>query len=233
MTPDPGLAPEGTVVNPVLPAACGARGVIGYRVYDAIMGALAQVVPDRVIAAGEGGPTLIAFGGYDDARRPFVHDGGDRRRLGRPRDERRARGGLEPARQPLEPAGRAARERPAARGRAVRARLRLRGAGELRGGLAYEREYRVLAERATLTIRSDRRFHPPYGLEGGLPGGPSRNTIRRATGRESTCRRCRWRRSTLSARRPLPAPLRGRRRLRLPARARSRARCSRTSSPGR
>ena len=49
----------------MLPAACGARGVIGYRVYDAIMGALAQVVPDRVIAAGEGGPTLIAIGGYD------------------------------------------------------------------------------------------------------------------------------------------------------------------------
>ena len=59
-------APAGTVVNPVLPAACGARGVIGYRVYDAIMGALAPIVPDRVIAAGEGGPTLIAWGGYDE-----------------------------------------------------------------------------------------------------------------------------------------------------------------------
>ena len=43
-------APGGTMVNPVLPAACGARGVIGYRVYDAVMGALAQVVPERVIA---------------------------------------------------------------------------------------------------------------------------------------------------------------------------------------
>ena len=51
------------------------------------------------------------------------------------------------------------------------------GAGEHRGGLAYEREYRVRTERATLTIRSDRRFHPPYGLEGGSPGRPSRNTI--------------------------------------------------------
>ena len=53
------------------PAACGARGVIGYRVYDAIMGALAPIVPDRVIAAGEGGPTLIAWGGYDEERQPF------------------------------------------------------------------------------------------------------------------------------------------------------------------
>ena len=26
--------PEGSIVNPVLPAACGARGVVGYRVYD-------------------------------------------------------------------------------------------------------------------------------------------------------------------------------------------------------
>ena len=51
------------------------------------------------------------------------------------------------------------------------------GAGERRGGLAYEREYRVRTERATLTIRSDRRFHPPYGLAGGLPGAPSRNTL--------------------------------------------------------
>ena len=34
-------APVGTIVNPVLPAACGARGVVGYRVYDAVMGALA------------------------------------------------------------------------------------------------------------------------------------------------------------------------------------------------
>ena len=51
----------GTVVNPVLPAACGARGVIGYRVYDAVMGALAPFVPDRVIAAGEGGRRSIAL----------------------------------------------------------------------------------------------------------------------------------------------------------------------------
>lgn len=64
-------APSGTIVNPVLPAACAARGVIGYRVFDAIMGALAQVVPDRVIAACEGGPTLFSIGGWRDGK-PFV-----------------------------------------------------------------------------------------------------------------------------------------------------------------
>ena len=119
-------APAGTVVNPVLPAACGARGVIGYRVYDAIMGALAPLVPDRVIAAGEGGPTLIALGGYDEERRPFGHDRGARRQLGRARDPRRARRRLEPAREPRQPAGRAARGRPAAPDRALRPRAGLR-----------------------------------------------------------------------------------------------------------
>ena len=51
------------------------------------------------------------------------------------------------------------------------------GAGRHRGGLAYVREYTVLAERATLTIRADRRDHPPYGLEGGEPGAPSANVV--------------------------------------------------------
>src|SRR5262249_61080785 len=44
------------------------------------------------------------------------------------------------------------------------------GPGRRRGGLAYEREFRVLAEKATLTIRSDRRGGPPPALAGGGPG---------------------------------------------------------------
>jgi N-methylhydantoinase B len=47
--------------------------------------------------------------------------------------------------------------------------------------LAWQREFRVLAERAVLTIRSDRRNHPPYGLFGGGNGGPSRNELTRGT----------------------------------------------------
>src|ERR671922_11709 len=65
------IAPRGTILNPEHPAACAARGVMGYRVFDAIMGALSQVTPQRVIAAGEGGPTLFSVGGYHQGR-PFV-----------------------------------------------------------------------------------------------------------------------------------------------------------------
>ena len=177
MTPIHVVAPEGTVVNPVLPAACGARGVIGYRVYDAIMGALAQVVPDRVVAAGEGGPTLIAFGGYDERRRPFVTTEVIVGAWG----ARATLDGLEGVSNPLANLSNGPVE-------LLEADLPLEvvryglvcdsgGAGRRRGGLAYEREYRVRADRATLTIRSDRRFHPPYGLEDGGSGASSHNTL--------------------------------------------------------
>ena len=170
-------APAGTVVNPVLPAACGARGVIGYRVYDAIMGALAPLVPDRVLAAGEGGPTLIAWGGYDEARRPF----GTTEVLVGTWGARLTRDGLEGVSNPLANLGNQPIE-------LIEADLPLKverygvvpdsgGAGRQRGGLAFVREYRVLARRATLTIRTDRRDHPPYGLEGGEAGAPSSNVV--------------------------------------------------------
>ena len=168
-------APAGTVVNPVLPAACGARGVIGYRVYDAIMGALASIVPDRVIAAGEGGPTLIAWGGYDENRKPF----GTTEVLVGSWGARSTLDGLEGVSNPLANLGNQPVE-------LIEADLPLRiarygivpdsgGAGRQRGGLAYVREYELLAARATLTIRTDRRDHPPYGLDGGEPGAPSSN----------------------------------------------------------
>ncbi len=170
-------APAGTVVNPVLPAACGARGVIGYRVYDAIMGALAPIVPDRVIAAGEGGPTLVAWGGYDENRKPF----GTTEVLVGSWGARSSLDGLEGVSNPLANLGNQPIE-------LIEADLPLRierygivpdsgGAGRQRGGLAYVREYELLAPRATLTFRTDRRDHPPYGLDGGEPGASSSNIV--------------------------------------------------------
>ena len=44
------------------------------------------------------------------------------------------------------------------------------GAGEYRGGLAMEREYELLADEATVQIRSDRTRFLPWGVQGGGPG---------------------------------------------------------------
>lgn len=175
------VAPEGSIVNALAPAACGARGVMGYRVFDAIMGALAQVVPDRVIAAGEGGPTLFSIGGRV-GNRQFVLTEVMVGTWGARAHKDGVEGISNPAanlsNQPVE---------------LIEAELPLEvtsygmvqdsgGAGTYRGGLAFHREFRLLAEDAICTTRADRRDHPPYGLFGGEPGGPSRNIIMSETG---------------------------------------------------
>ena len=177
-------APVGTIVNPVLPAACGARGVVGYRVYDAVMGALAQVVPDKVVAPGEGGPSLIAIGGYHNGK-PFVLA----EVLVGCWGARASRDGLEGVSNPLANLSNQPVE-------LLESELPLRihgyglvadsgGPGRFRGGLAFERTYELLADEAVLTVRSDRRSHPPYGIEGGDAGAPSSNTISSAEGERS------------------------------------------------
>jgi len=169
-------APEGTILNPVLPAACAARGVMGYRVFDAIMGALAQVVPDRVIAAGEGGPTLFSVGGYHRGN-PFVLTevmvGSWGARAGKDGVEGISNPAANLSNQPVE---------------LIEAELPLEvlrygmvqdsgGAGEHRGGLAFVREFRLTADEAVFTTRADRRDHPPYGFNSGQPGSGSSNTL--------------------------------------------------------
>jgi N-methylhydantoinase B len=165
-------APEGTIVNPILPAACGARGVVGYRVYDAVMGALAQAVPDKVPAPGEGGPTLVAFGGWHGGRQfvlteVMVGNWGARADRDGPEGISNPLANL--SNQPVE---------------LIEADFPLQilryglvpdsgGPGRHRGGLAFVRDYRLLADSARMSIRSDRRDHPPNGLEGAGAGGPS------------------------------------------------------------
>ena len=65
-------APEASVLNPVMPAPCAARALTGYRVFDTMLGALAQIVPDRVPAAGEGGNSVICISGLRPNRQPFI-----------------------------------------------------------------------------------------------------------------------------------------------------------------
>ena len=63
-------APEGSILNPRYPAPTAARPLAGQPVYAALFGALAEVVPDRVIAeCATPRPTVIASGVSADGRR--------------------------------------------------------------------------------------------------------------------------------------------------------------------
>lgn len=43
--------------------------------------------------------------------------------------------------------------------------------------MAQTRKVRLLEEEAVLQLRSDKRLHPPFGLQGGKPGKPSSNIL--------------------------------------------------------
>jgi len=179
------LTKPGTIAEVVMPGASSMRGVTGFRALDAVNGALAQLIPDRVPAAGEGGNTLAVFG----ADRP----GGGGRFIfyelivgtwgGTPEGD-----GNDGVTNPASLAANIPVEVAEAEFPIHIERYGLvpdsGGAGLHRGGLAVERVWRCLTPNTSLIVRSDRSAHPPYGLQGGAPGALSSNVLRHADGTE-------------------------------------------------
>jgi N-methylhydantoinase B len=180
------LTKPGTIAEVVMPGASSMRGVTGFRVLDAVNGALAQLIPDRVGAAGEGGNTLAIFG----SDRPD----GDGRFIfyelvvgtwgGTPEDD--GNDGL------TNPASLAANIPVEVAESEFPIRIERYGlvpdsggAGKHRGGLAIERVWRCLTPETSLIVRSDRAAHPPYGLLGGAPGALSSNVLHSPDGTET------------------------------------------------
>lgn len=61
-------APEGSVLNPRFPAAVAARHVIGHNLPLAVFGALAPIIPDRVLAEGSANIWMTTVRGTADDR---------------------------------------------------------------------------------------------------------------------------------------------------------------------
>ncbi len=172
------IAEKGSILNCVLPAASGGRGVTLFRIADTVWGALAQAVPNRVFAATEGGTTVYSIGGYHEDREAFVlveifggswggrpdRDGIDG--ISHPiLNQRNIPGEIMEAEHPVE---------------LVRYGFLpdTGGAGKYRGGMSLVRDLRYLgAVPAQLQLRSDRCDHMPWGLAGGEDGTPSHNKI--------------------------------------------------------
>ncbi len=166
------VAPEGTIVNCVPPAPVGFRTDVCQRIVDAMLGALAQAVPDRVVAACHSTIASVHFygrdlrtgssyaypevvaGGY--GARP-TSDGPDAVQVHITNTSNLPVEALEPEypilveRYELVPNS--------------------GGAGQYRGGLCLLRQYRLLADEATLSSKGDRHKTAPWGLKGGMPGG--------------------------------------------------------------
>ncbi|MEE3093529.1 MAG: hydantoinase B/oxoprolinase family protein [Pseudomonadota bacterium] len=73
VAPISAFAPDRTIVNPLFPASGGSRALIGHFLPALIFGALAQVVPDRIMA-GTGSPLwCINLAGVKPNGKPFAN----------------------------------------------------------------------------------------------------------------------------------------------------------------
>jgi len=171
------IAPPGTITNCVLPAACAARGLTGFRMVDTCFGALAQMLPDRVPAASDGGATGVSIGGYHADRTPFIQV-----------DFLMSAWGARPWADGLDgnahifgnlssqPAEVCETEHPVEI-LCFEFIQDAGGPGKYRGGMSLRRDYRLVEAEATLQVRADRRAFRPYGLQGGRPGRASQNFL--------------------------------------------------------
>lgn len=170
-------APDASILNPVMPGPCAARALTGYRVFDTMLGALAQIVPGKVPAAGEGGNSVICISGLRENRKPFIIV-----------DMICGAWGGRPDKDGLEAVTNASQNLSNMPVEVMEAEHPVRiedyafvpdtcGAGKYRGGVGIRRSYRILADDALLQMRTDRVKFLPYGLAGGEPGGASRNAM--------------------------------------------------------
>ncbi len=170
------IAPEGTVVNALAPAAMAAGNVeTSQRVTDVVLGALAAAAPELIPAASSGTMNNLSFGGVNRGA-PFAYYetiaggmGASARGAGRSATQTHMTNTLN---TPVE----AFEHQFPVRVESYHVRRGSGGAGRHRGGDGIVRELRFLAP-AEVTILSDRRQRGPWGLAGGEPGKPGRNTL--------------------------------------------------------
>jgi N-methylhydantoinase B len=181
------IVPEGSVIHGKFPAASSMRGITGFRTVDVVFGALAGLLPDRVLAACEGGNSLVILGGHrkETGARYVFYELVSGTWGARP--DRDGNDGLccpanIASNIPIEEAESNYPLRIERYGLATDSG----GAGRYRGGMAVERQWRLLDGESSLLIRSDRRDHPPYGLGGGKPGGSSISVLHHGDGSVET-----------------------------------------------
>jgi N-methylhydantoinase B len=170
------VARPGSIFNHQFPAACAARGATTARLIDAIFGALAQALPDRVGAASDGGSVIVSMGGYRANGDPFIFVEPIRGAWGARPDLDAPDGAVPLSATRNSPVEMVETEYPL-RVERYGFEIDTSGVGQYRGGVAVTRSIRLLAPDAILNVRADRQKFPPYGLQGGGPGAPSRTTL--------------------------------------------------------
>jgi N-methylhydantoinase B len=147
------------------------------RIVDVLFGALAQAAPQWVPAASQGSMNNVSIGGWDSRKnQPFAYyetiAGGMGARAGKPGPSGLHSHMTNTLNTPVEALEFAYPLR------VLRYELRSGsgGQGEYAGGEGIRRDIQML-EDVQVTLLTDRRILPPYGLAGGLPGACGENML--------------------------------------------------------
>jgi len=179
------ILPKGSIVNAQPPAACNARAVVVRRVVDAMLGALAPALPDRIPAASNGHPMVLSMGGVDPltGRAYVTAEIGTGGMGGRP-----GKDGVEAIQTDTSnaqnvPVEALELEFPLRVGY-YRLRQDSGGAGRFRGGLGFEKSFEALRGDVRVSHRGERHITAPWGLFGGEAGARAKSRMIRADGTE-------------------------------------------------
>jgi N-methylhydantoinase B len=172
------VAPEGTVVNALPPAAVAGGNVeTSQRIVDVLFRALAKAAPDRVPAASSGSMSNVTIGGYDSFRRRHFSyyetiAGGAGAAPGHPGASGIHTHMTNTLNTPIE----ALEAYYPLRVTEYRIRRGSGGRGRFRGGDGLVREVECLVE-SEVSVLSERRTTAPWGLAGGRPGKTGANHL--------------------------------------------------------
>lgn len=163
-------APEGCILNAQHPAPVGARHIIGHFLPGAIFGALARVIPDRVMAEGAANIWSTQFTGRDDEHQLWTYvwfsTGGT--------GARPTKDGISTAAFPSGISGVPSEVIESLSPVMIHYRQYRQdsgGAGTFRGGLGQEMEVSVRTNRPfTFSPLFDRVHFAAQGYDGGAPG---------------------------------------------------------------
>jgi N-methylhydantoinase B len=168
-------APEGSILNPRFPAPVNARQIVGHFLSAAVFGALAQAIPEKVIAESGSQPTLrILFTGTGLQGNKFSSilfaNGGMGARPNKdglsciPFPTNSSCGSIE-IQEFVMPLLFCKKEFLIDSG----------GPGRYRGGLGQEIIIKMIGQNPIrISLLTDRHKHPAQGLMGGLPGSPTK-----------------------------------------------------------
>jgi N-methylhydantoinase B len=181
------IAPPGTVVNALPPSpVAGGNVETSQRIVDVLLGALAQACPNKVPAASQGTMNNVTIGGHTPISLKGSGGGGE----GRPFAYYETIGGGMGARPSSDGPSAIHSHMTNTLNTPVEAleytyplrvlRYEIRrgsgGAGQFHGGDGIRRDIQVLTD-CQVTLLSERRRFPPYGLAGGQAGKTGENVI--------------------------------------------------------